>query len=175
MAFGCWLFGSLFRTFAVLCTQQAAGLGPHLLERLPEAKRAVGNRELGRHRKSAPLQVEEELPPRLCTLAHPVDEADEFLLTLGRGPDNDQQALRGVLQPGLHVDAIDPEIDVALGREIALAPARVLVRPGVLEPRDGRGREPAGVLAKQREERLLEVAGGDTLEVEDRDQHLEAL
>ena len=51
------------------------------------------------------------------------------------------------------MDAVDPEIDVALGREIALAPAHVLVRPGVLEPPDGRGREPAGVLAEQREER----------------------
>jgi hypothetical protein len=35
----------------------------------------------------------------------------------------------------------------------------VLVRPGVLEPRDGGGRKPAGVLAEQCQERLLEVAG----------------
>ena len=28
-----------------------------------------------------------------------------------------------VLQASLHVDAVDPEVDVALGREIALAPA----------------------------------------------------
>ena len=62
-----------------------------------------------------------------------------------------------------------------MAAEIALAPARVLVRPGLLEPPDGRGREPAGVLAEQRRQRLLEVAGGDALEVEDRDQHLEAL
>jgi hypothetical protein len=67
------------------------------------------------------------------------------------------------------VDAIGPEIDVALGREVALAPARVLVRPSLLEPPDGRGREPAGVLAKQRDERVFEVAGGDALEVEDWD------
>src|SRR5260370_10990381 len=33
----------------------------------------------------------------------------------------------------------------------------------------------AGVLAKQREKRLREVAGGNALEVENRDQHLEAL
>ena len=32
-----------------------------------------------------------------------------------------------------------------------------------------RGREPTGVLAKQRDERLFEVAGGDALEVEDWD------
>src|SRR6266516_428188 len=112
---------------------------------------------------------------RLNTLAHPVDEADEFLLTLGRGADDDQQALRLVLEPGLHVDAVDREVDVAFGREIALAPARMLVRPGVLEPPDGRGREPAGVLAEQRDQHLLEVAGGDALEVEDRNQHFEAL
>ena len=153
----------------------AAGLRPHFLDRLPEAERAIGDRQLGPHREPTPLQVEEQLPPRLRTLAHAVDEADEFLLALGRGPDDDQQALRGVLQPGLHVDAVDPEVDVALGREVALAPARVLVGPGVLEPPDGRGREPAGVFAEQRDQRLLEVAGGNALEVEDRDQHLEAL
>src|SRR5260221_5090160 len=57
---------------------------------------------------------------------------------------------------------------------IALAPARVLLRPDLLKPTDGRGREPACVLAEQCEECLLAVAGGDTLEVEHRDQHLEA-
>src|ERR1700716_963182 len=50
----------------------------------------------------------------------------------------------------------------------------MLLRPGLLEPSDGRGREPAGVLAEQCDQRLLEVTGGDTLEVEDRDQPLEA-
>src|SRR6266540_1836848 len=77
-------------------------------------------------------------------------------------------------QPRLHVDAVDPEIDVALGREVAIAPARVFVRPRVLEPRDGRGRQPAGILAQQGRQRLLEVARRDALEVEDRDQDLEA-
>src|SRR6266446_1513114 len=113
--------------------------------------------------------------PGVCTLAHAVDEADEFLFALRRSTDDDQQALRVVLEAGLHVDAVDPEVDVAFGREIALAPARVLVRPGVLEPSDGRSRESAGVLAEQRDQRLLEIAGGDALEIEDRDQHFEAL
>src|SRR5271167_2606787 len=72
-------------------------------------------------------------------------------------------------------DAVGPEVDVALGGEIAPAPAQVLVRPGVLEPSDGRGREPAGVLAEQCDERFLEVAGRDAFEIENRDQHFEAL
>ena len=75
----------------------------------------------------------------------------------------------------LHVNAVDPEVDVAFGREIALAPARVLLAPGLLEASNGRGREPAGVPAEQCDQRVLEVAGRDAFEVEDRDQHLQAL
>ena len=55
---------------------------------------------------------------------------------------------------------------------IPLAPTRMLVRPGLLEPPDGRGREPAGILAEQCDQRLLEITGGDALQVENRDQHL---
>ena len=73
------------------------------------------------------------------------------------------------------MDAVGPEVDVMLGGEIALAPARMLLRPGLLEPSDGGRRQPAGILAEQRGQRLLELAGGNPLEVEDRDQHLEAL
>ncbi len=58
--------------------------------------------------------VESEPLPRLWALAHAVDEADEFLLALGCGADDDQQALGLVFEPGLHVDAVDPEVDVSL-------------------------------------------------------------
>src|SRR5215204_3097074 len=40
-------------------------------------------------------------------------------------------------------------------------------------PSDRGGRQPAGVLADQRAQRLLEIAGGDALQVEDRDQHFQ--
>ncbi len=43
---------------------------------------------------------------------------------IGRGADDHQQALRGLLEPGLHMDAVDPEVNVAVGREITLAPNR---------------------------------------------------
>ncbi len=55
------------------------------------------------------------------------------------------------------------EVDVAFGREVALAPARVLLRPGILEAPVGRGRKAAGVLAEQRDKCLLELSGGDAL------------
>ena len=38
----------------------------------------------------------------------------------------------------------------SVGGEIALAPARVLLRPGLLEAPDSRGRKPARVLPEQR-------------------------
>ena len=92
----------------------AAGLRPHFLDRLPEAKCAVGDRQLGTHREPAPLQVVRHLPPGLRTLAYAVDQTDEFPLSLERGADDHQQALRGVLEPGLDMDAVGPEVDVAL-------------------------------------------------------------
>ena len=98
--------------------------------------------------------------------------SDKFLFAFGRGADDHQQALRGLLEPGLHMDAVDPEVNVAFGREITLAPTRMLVRPGLLEPPDGRGREPASILAEQCDQRLLEITGGDALQVENWDQHL---
>src|SRR5262249_15683583 len=55
------------------------------------------------------------------------------------------------------------------------ARAHMLVRPGLFESSDGRGRKPAGILAEQGDQCFLEVAGGDAFEIEDRDQHLEAL
>src|SRR5262249_34076627 len=136
----------------------AARLGPYLFDRLPESERAIGDRELRANRQPTPLQIEEQFSPRLRTLAHTVGEADKLLPALGWGSDDDQQALRGVFETGLHVNAVDPEVDVAFGREIALAPARVLFGPGLLEASDGRGREPAGVPAKQCDQRVLEVA-----------------
>ena len=55
-------------------------------------------------------------------LARAVGKADEFLLALRRGADDDEDALLLVLEAGLQVDAVSPDVDVALGREVALAP-----------------------------------------------------
>ena len=54
--------------------------------------------ELGRCRKSAPLQVEEQLPPGLRALAHAVDQADQLLLAFRCRSDDQEQTLRLVFQ-----------------------------------------------------------------------------
>jgi hypothetical protein len=79
---------------------------------------AIGDPELGANRQPTLLQIEEQFPPRLRTLAHTVGEADKLLPALGCGSDDDQQ--RGVFETGLHVNAVDPEVDIMSGREIAL-------------------------------------------------------
>jgi hypothetical protein len=38
-------------------------------------------------------------------------------------------ALRIIFEPGLDVDAIGPDVDIPLGRQVAIAPAGVLVDP----------------------------------------------
>ena len=64
------------------------------------------DRDLGRNRKAARLDVDQELPPALGALAQADLEADEFLLALGRGPEDDKHALGLRLHPGLQVNAI---------------------------------------------------------------------
>ena len=121
------------------------------------------------------FEIEQQLLPGLRALADAVGKPNQFLLAVGGGADDDQQALRIVFKPSLDVDAIGPDVDIPLGGQVAIEPAGVLVDPGLLQPRNGRGRQPAGVLAEQRAERHLEVTGGDALQIEDRDQHFEAL
>ncbi len=148
---------------------------PDLAERLPEAERAVGDGELRGDRQTAPLQIEQQLAPVLRALAGAVGEADQLLLALRRRADNHEHALLLVFEPRLQIDAVGPDVDVAPGRQVALLPARVLVDPNLLQPRDRRGRQARRILAEQRAERILEVTGRDALQVEDRDQHFEAL
>ena len=118
------------------------------MEFLPDSGHAVPSESA--HPARA-VEVEEQLAPGLRALAHATDEADELRLAFGCGTDDDQQALRGVLESRLHVDAVGPKVDIALCRKFALAPARMLFRPGPLESSNGRGRQPASVLAKQRD------------------------
>jgi CRISPR-associated endonuclease Cas3-HD len=60
----------------------AARLRPHFLDRLPETKCSVGDREFGSRREPPPFEVDEKLLPGLRALAHAVDEPDDFLFAL---------------------------------------------------------------------------------------------
>src|SRR5712672_2398268 len=75
-----------------------------LIDRLPEAERAVANREVRCNLEPTLLDVDKELTPALRTLAHPGLEADEFLLALGCCTDQHQHAFGSLFHPSLQVD-----------------------------------------------------------------------
>src|SRR5712675_211642 len=148
---------------------------PDLTGGLPEPERAIGYGEPRRHVEPAPLQVEQQIAPVLRALAGAIGEADQFLAAFRRRADQHQDALLFVFEACLEMDAIGPDVDVALGRQIALLPRGVLVEPAVLQSADGGCRQSGSILAKQRRQRLGEVAGRDTLQIQDRQQRLDRL
>lgn len=92
-----------------------SGLRPHLVDRLPEAECTVGDGKLRADRQTAPLEIEQQLLPGLRALADAVGKPDQFLLALGGGADDHEQALRVIFEPGLDVDAINPDVDIPFG------------------------------------------------------------
>jgi hypothetical protein len=115
-----------------------------LAQGLPEPKITVANGELGADPKAAVPQVDEQLAPRLFALAVAVGEPDQLLATLLVGTNHDQDALALLIEPGVEVDAVDPDVDVALAGEVASLPSLQFALPGLLQPADGRGRQAPG-------------------------------
>ena len=83
--------------------------GEDLLQRLPEAERAVAGGQLGRDGEAARLEVDQQLPPALRALAHADLEAEQLLLALRGGADQHQHALGLRLHARLQVDAVGPD------------------------------------------------------------------
>src|SRR2546423_10310975 len=75
LAFGCWLFGNLAITFAVLCTQQRCSrVFGQTSPAAPEPERAIGDGEPRRHVEPAPLHVEQQIAPVLRALASTIGQ-----------------------------------------------------------------------------------------------------
>jgi len=95
-------------------------------------------------------------------------KAVQLFLALWRRADQNQHALAVVLHPGLQNDAVGPDVDIMQRRKITLLPALVLALPLRLQARYHRRRQVRPILAEQRRERLLEIAGRDAAQIEDR-------
>jgi len=87
---------------------------PDLAGGLPEPERAIGDGEPRRHVEPASLQVEQQIAPVLRALAGAIGEADQFLAAFRRCADQHQDALLFVFEARLEMDAIGPDVDVAL-------------------------------------------------------------
>src|SRR6516165_10568487 len=110
-------------------TPLVPGARKDLLNGLPEAERAVADRQVGRDLEPTLLDVDEEFTPALCALPHPGLEADQFLLAFGGRTDQHEHAFSGRFHPGLQVDPIRPHVYVSPGREVAFLPGIVIRLP----------------------------------------------
>src|SRR5215470_20384943 len=115
-------------------TALVPGAGKDLLDRLPEAERAVADREVGCDLKTTPPDVDEELAPTLRALPHPGLEADEFLPAFRCGADQHEHAFGRLLHARLQVDSVRPHVHVTPRREVALLPGVVIGLPFRRQP-----------------------------------------
>jgi hypothetical protein len=139
-----------------------------LVEGCPEPEGAVADRHEGRLGEAAVTQLAEHLGPRGGALAVALLHREQLLAPVGGDAEDNEHRSLLLLQPGLEIQAIGEEVDVALGDRRA-APEAVLVRPRLLEAQDARRGERRR-LADQRPEDRLEVARGQALEVQPRQQ-----
>jgi hypothetical protein len=124
--------------------QKAGGEDFHarylLTERaLPEAERAIADRVWAQLTARA-VSNRAEARARIGRSRAGHRRARPAPSCLWRGANDHQQALRLVFQARLDIDAIDPEVDIMLGREVAFEPAGMFVRPHFLQSCDGQAR-----------------------------------
>ena len=148
--------------------------GEDLVEGLPDPQSAVTDRQFRSDPQAALLHIDQELTPALGALAGAHLEADQFLAALRRRADQHQDTFAVILHPGLQINAIGPEIDVAPRRQVTSLPTLVLGLPVGRQACNHPRRQVRRVLAEQRRQRVLEVASRDAAQVEHRQQGIQA-
>jgi hypothetical protein len=150
-------------------TPLVTGGGEDLVQRVPEAECAVAD---GQHRgaHAAANAVAEQAGPRLGRFAVAVGHRDQFLRAIR--PHAHQHQHRGLrlFQADAQVHAVGPDVDVVGARQVAILEGGVISLPLRGQPRHRR-RGQAGRGAEELLERGHEVAGGQTMQVKQR-QHL---
>jgi site-specific DNA recombinase len=103
-----------------------------------------------------PLQVAQQRSPALGRLPMAALHRQHYLAPVRQGGDHHQERRLLLLQTGLHVDPIRPEVDYFQVGKVALAPGVILLLPDRLQPANGTGREWRS-LAQQPPQRQLKV------------------
>ncbi len=124
------------------------------------------------------LQVQEEFTPTLLALAVAIEHCNQLLRAIGRGSHQHKNALflvGIVFQPNFDVDAIGPDVNVLFLGKVTPAPLDVLFGPLLLESDDHVGAEAFSLLANQSLQGFSKIIGGNSFEVEPRDQLFDRL
>ena len=99
------------------------------------------------------LEIKEQLLPALLALTDAVDNGDQAFTAVGRCSHQDEEALLRVgrvFQPHIRMNAVGPDGDMLLAREVTAAPLLVLLARLLLEADLDVGTEPLGILPEQR-------------------------
>lgn len=119
-----------------------AGGGEDLAQGLPEAKRAVADREhRGPH--AAARAVTQEGGPGFGRSAVAVSHGHQLFGAVGADADHDQNGGLGLFQADPQVDAVDPDVHVVGAGQIAVLECGVVCLPLGGQPGDGRRRQAA--------------------------------
>ena len=176
LALDCTDFGSLLRTFMVLCIQhRCCRVAPNSSSNAfhkpsaPSPMANSGGTESPRAFKSAKSS-------RQDWGAFPITRLETYhlLFALRCGANQHKDALLVGLHAPLQVDAICPDIDITPGREIAPFPAFEFLLPPRFQPGKHRGRQIWGILAEQGRQRLLKITRRGTAQIKHRQQRIQA-
>ena len=150
-----------------------SGSAVDLLERPPEAHRAVAYRQLRRLRQAAALQVQQHFAPAPSGLAHAVLDREQVLFPPFVDPDDHQHAepLRRPSQTA--VDAVRPEVHPAIAAHVAPRPRPALLLPLPLQTVHHVRRQALGVGTDQLRKRIAHLASRDALQIEPRNRRVQ--
>ena len=132
----------------------------------PKTHSTVPTGQIRRNRQSPLLQAAKKVSPAVRVFAEPVHDTKNILVPVFISANNNQHTLTIIVQARIEVDTIGPDVDVALSREVALAPRFVLVPPSRLQPRNrGRGQS-ISIWPHKRSQCLAEVTCRDPLQIQ---------
>jgi hypothetical protein len=146
-----------------------AGSREHLCERLPQARRAVADDQLG-IAHAATAAVAQQVGPRLGRLPQALGQRDQFLGAVQPHTHQHQNAGVRLPEPDLGVHPVRPHIHVVAVGEVALLERGMVVLPLLRQPGHGSRRQ-AGRRAQELLQRGHEAPGRQSVQVEQR-QHL---
>src|SRR5437867_13094774 len=143
-------------------------LRKHRGQRTPDPEVTIADHHL-RRRQPAPCEVPQDRRPALRRFPIAALDGEDHLLAVAQRGQHDEDRGLVLLEAGLHVYAVHPEVDDVAVLDRTRLPEFVLRLPARLEARD-RGRRQRRAVAEQPAQSEIEVALGQPMQVQLRQQ-----
>src|SRR5213592_1931392 len=154
--------------FAMIPAPLFLRLRKHRGQRTPDPEVTIADHHL-RRRQPAPCEVPQDRRPALRRFPIAARDGEDHLLAVAQRGQHDEDRGLVLLEAGLHVHAVHPEVDDVAVLDHPGLPEFVLRLPARLEARD-RGRRQRCAVAEQPAQGEIEVALGQPVQVQLRQQ-----